>query len=459
MNDVAISVRNVRKAYRIWSNPSARLKAPLWDSLGRLLPRNGALAGRCFSKAAAYFRDFYALKDISFEVRKGESLGIIGRNGSGKSTLLQIIAGTLQPTEGEVDVNGRVAALLELGSGFNPEFTGRENVYMNAAILGLTREQTNARFDAIASFADIGDFIEQPVKIYSTGMVVRLAFAVATSVEADTVIIDEAMAVGDVSFQNRCHRRLEQLRQDGVTILFVSHSPGQVLTLSERAIWIHQGELRRIGEVDEVARAYAYFMHDGYDETKARQNSGTGKNKAERSGHGWIRNFPRANIDARPGFDIAAIRLTDLDSGSSLTPITQYGTRARVEVVFTTEAPIRNPLIGIGLFDAADQPVFHFNTASLEFFPKPITMPGKYLFTADFVVPDIRDGDYGLSLGLDDGFPDHSLILCHGHALLPVHIACSSTTYRQYGLVRTSVIKATLAEMEESDGEPIVPPQ
>lgn len=182
MSDLAIKVENVSKAYTIWRDPSARLKHPFLDLAGELFP---ALRPRIDEKLKGLCSEFYALRNVSFEVKKGESVGIIGRNGSGKSTLLQIIAGTLQPTEGSVTVNGRVAALLELGSGFNPEFTGRENVYLNCSILGLTKEETDARFDSIAEFADIGDFLEQPVKTYSSGMAMRLAFAVIAHIDAE----------------------------------------------------------------------------------------------------------------------------------------------------------------------------------------------------------------------------------------------------------------------------------
>jgi len=259
MDDTVISVKNVSKAYRLWNDPAARFKAPMWDVLGHCLP--GRPAARCFEKAAGYFRDFYALKDVSFDVKKGESVGIIGRNGSGKSTLLQIIAGTLQPTGGTVEVRGRVAALLELGSGFNPEFTGRENVYMNAAILGLTREETDARFDAIASFADIGQFLDQPVKTYSSGMVVRLAFAVQVVIEPDILIVDEALSVGDEAFQRKCYDRMERLKTRGTTLIFVSHSAGLVVQLCDRAMLLHQGAKFIEGQPKNVVTIYHKWLY------------------------------------------------------------------------------------------------------------------------------------------------------------------------------------------------------
>lgn len=239
-----IRIENVGKCYHMYAKPSDRLKQAL------------------FLWKRTYFREFWALRGVSLEVARGESVGIIGRNGSGKSTLLQIIAGTLAPSEGAASVAGRVAALLELGSGFNPEFSGRENVYLNAAVLGLSRREVDDRFDAIAGFADIGEFIDQPVKTYSSGMLVRLAFAVQVQVEPDILIIDEALAVGDALFQKRCFQRLEELRDRGVTLLFVSHDQESVRTLTSRALLLHEGRVRASGPSGEVILEYRRLLHE-----------------------------------------------------------------------------------------------------------------------------------------------------------------------------------------------------
>jgi len=234
-SEIAISVRHVGKTFRLYRRPQ-----------DRLLQR--------FTRKPL-FREFHALADIDFEVQKGETVGIIGRNGSGKSTLLQLICGTLTPTHGEIQVNGRVAALLELGAGFNPEFTGRENVYLNGAILGLNRQEIDARLDDIFAFADIGDFIDQPVKTYSSGMYVRLAFAVIAHVDADILVIDEALAVGDALFTQKCMRFLRRFRENG-TILFVSHDSNAVTNLCQRAIWLREGRIAEQGPAKEVAESY-----------------------------------------------------------------------------------------------------------------------------------------------------------------------------------------------------------
>ncbi len=254
--DTVISVEGVSKAYRMWDSPSARLASPLLASASRLLPKNSAAGQRLAAQAQARYRDFWALRNISFAVHQGESVGIIGRNGSGKSTLLQIIAGTLQPTEGRVQVNGRVAALLELGSGFNQDFTGRENVYLNGAVLGLTRQEIDNRFDQIAAFADIGDFIEQPVKTYSSGMFVRLAFAVQTAVEPKILIVDEALSVGDVFFQQRCYERMRQLLDTGVCVVLASHDLGSVQQFCSRTLVFRHGEVAFHGPSAEATKVY-----------------------------------------------------------------------------------------------------------------------------------------------------------------------------------------------------------
>jgi lipopolysaccharide transport system ATP-binding protein len=238
MNDIAISVRNLSKKYRLYDSPQQRMKEALHP----------------FRKK--YHRDFWALRDISFEVERGETVGIIGKNGSGKSTLLQIVCGVLQPTAGELSVHGNISALLELGAGFNPEFTGRGNVYLNGAIKGFTKEEMDERFDAIAGFADIGEFIDQPVKTYSSGMHVRLAFAAAIHVEPDILVVDEALSVGDMFFQTKCMKKIKQLMERGCTTLFVSHDTGAVKSLCSRTVYLDAGAVKATGNSGDVCDLY-----------------------------------------------------------------------------------------------------------------------------------------------------------------------------------------------------------
>lgn len=247
----AIEVREVSKRYEMYATPRDRLKQFFLPRLrrGLGLPQHN------------YFDEFWALRDISFDVGRGESIGILGRNGSGKSTLLQIITGTLAPTSGSVVTRGRIAALLELGSGFNPDFSGRENVYLNGALLGLSREEIDERFDAIAAFADIGEHLDQPVKTYSSGMLVRLAFAVQVQVSPDILIIDEALAVGDALFQKRCFQRIEKLVSDGTSLLFVSHDQESIRTLTNRCLLLNHGYGVAWGNSSSVVLEYRRLLH------------------------------------------------------------------------------------------------------------------------------------------------------------------------------------------------------
>jgi lipopolysaccharide transport system ATP-binding protein len=256
-DDFALSAHQLTKAYRLWPDPTQRLVSPILAEASRWLPKRAGQAMRRLAEAG--YKEFHALRDVSFEVKRGEAVGIVGRNGAGKSTLLQLIAGTLQPTAGTIEVRGRVAALLELGAGFNPEFTGRENVFLSGAVLGLSRTEMEARFDSVASFADIGDFIDQPVKTYSSGMMMRLAFAVNTCVDPEILIVDEALSVGDAPFQAKCFRRLRQLIDKGVSLLFVSHDLGTVRSICSRALWLKEGRAELWGEAKEVARQYEKF--------------------------------------------------------------------------------------------------------------------------------------------------------------------------------------------------------
>jgi lipopolysaccharide transport system ATP-binding protein len=270
-NDIAISVKNLSKCYEIYASPSGRLKQFIFPKLRGLL-------GKKSVNTIKYYREFWALKDISFEVKRGETVGIIGSNGSGKSTLLQMICGTLTPTTGTVQTHGRVAALLELGAGFNPEFTGRENVYLNATVLGLSIEEIDARFDAIAAFADIGEFIDQPIKTYSSGMSVRLAFAVQSQIDPDIFIVDEALSVGDAKFQAKCFDRLRQLKENGTCILLVTHSSEQIVSHCTQAILLNKGVQLEAGKPKDVVNRYLDLLF-GKDKASIAPDEGTESTK------------------------------------------------------------------------------------------------------------------------------------------------------------------------------------
>ncbi|WP_213939880.1 ABC transporter ATP-binding protein [Pseudomonas sp. dw_612] len=255
VSTLAIRVENLSKCFHIYERPRQRLQQLL------VAP----LKSRFQNAHVKYYREFWALKNINFEISRGETVGIIGKNGSGKSTLLQIICGTLTASEGSVEVNGRIAALLELGSGFNPDFTGRENIYLNGTILGLTRQEIDDRFADIEAFADIGDFIDQQVKSYSSGMAVRLAFAVAINADPEILIVDEALSVGDELFQRKCFSRIEAIRQKGATILFVSHAGSAIIELCDRAILLDSGDKLTEGAPKQVVGNYQKMLYAAAD--------------------------------------------------------------------------------------------------------------------------------------------------------------------------------------------------
>jgi len=265
LDELAIQVRDLGKCYQIYDRRVDRLKQAF--SFGR----------------KQYYRDFWALRDVSFEVMRGQTIGVMGRNGSGKSTLLQLVTGTLTPTTGQVSVQGRVSALLELGAGFIPDFTGRENVYVYGAIMGLTRKEIDQRFDAIAAFADIGEFIDQPVKIYSSGMAVRLAFSAAINVDPDVLIIDEVLAVGDARFQSRCMNRINQFRERGVSILFVSHDTETVKRICDHAMVLDQGRVVNRGVSVHMGNWYLALMTNDFDLEKTRRQEQDAAAKAQAS--------------------------------------------------------------------------------------------------------------------------------------------------------------------------------
>ena len=270
-SDVVVRVDSLGKCYHIYEDPRKRLLQMLYRGRRR------------------FYREFWALRDVSFEIRRGETVGIVGKNGSGKSTLLQMFCGTLAPTEGTIQTRGRIGALLELGSGFNPEFSGRDNVYINAALLGLSREEIDACFDKIVAFADIGDFIDQPVQTYSSGMVVRLAFAVQAQVSPDILIVDEALAVGDAKFQAKCFARLKDLKDQGTSILLVTHSSEQIVAHCSRAILMDEGRMLQVGEPRQIINRYVDILFG-----KERVIDDSELPRPPQGGEGTVSNVPSA---------------------------------------------------------------------------------------------------------------------------------------------------------------------
>ncbi len=324
-----ISVQNVSKCYRLYGHAADRLRAAL-----------------PFVSRGAKATDFWAVRNISFRVEKGEVVALLGPNGSGKSTLLQIVCGILQPTEGRVLVSGRIAALLELGAGFSPEFTGRENVYLNGEILGLTRAEIDRAFPKIEAFAEIGRFIDRPVKEYSTGMYVRLAFSTAIHVEPEILVVDEALSVGDAIFASRCIRKFEELRERKVTVLLVSHDLGLVKRLSDRAVFLLNGEMQMIGPANDAVNRYIGFVHE--------RQKGTGIEPPEGTmAGGSFRHGDRTS---------EIVEVTTLDTNDEPRAVFRWAETMRVRVRARFRAESVNPIVGMLIRSRLGMDVFGTNT-------------------------------------------------------------------------------------------------
>jgi lipopolysaccharide transport system ATP-binding protein len=400
--DIVINCENVTKTYKLFDSPADRVKE----------------AFHPFRKK--YHRPFNALDNLSFSVRKGESLGIIGRNGSGKSTLLQIVSGILIPTSGNVEVQGRISALLELGTGFNLEFTGRQNVHLSAYILGLKKEETDEKFQEIAAFADIGEFIDQPVKIYSSGMMMRLGFAVQSAVNPGIMIVDEVLAVGDMRFSMKCLRKMHELMEKGTAFLFVSHDMSSVVNFCDEVIWLHDGRILESGSPKQITMNYANFMSYGLMPSKEKKVIDGSLSSAAGS---CIHTFQSSNCDnteAKKYSSLFWIDLAHLPStgvrGATIeraalavqqNPQNSYivagGEDVEIFVGINSEVHLRNPNVNVDFRDKKGNLIFGLN---LLLFDQaiPDLIPGEQVIVLfRFTFPLILNGEYSICLGLTDG--------------------------------------------------------
>jgi lipopolysaccharide transport system ATP-binding protein len=344
----ALRVENVSKQYRIYDHPGDRLK----ESLTR---------GRW-----KRHREFWALSDVSFEVETGTTTGIIGPNGSGKSTLLQIITGTLEPTHGQVHIEGRIAALLELGAGFNPEFTGLENIYLNAALMGFSKSETEARMPEIKRFAEIGDFVEQPVKTYSSGMYIRLAFAIAVSADPQILIVDEALAVGDAVFQHRCLRRIKEMQENGATILFVSHDPHTIRALCTRAILFNGGRVEADGKPSDVLNRYQKLIMSRQADYEAARLAADEEDEAVELAL-LDEHFKPLSPAFRHGDGTAEILSVELlDAARSPIEFVETGESVIVRVRARLNANVNDPVFGFLIRDRHGIHIYGTNTEILQ---------------------------------------------------------------------------------------------
>jgi teichoic acid transport system ATP-binding protein len=389
-SDIAIKVENLSKIYQIYDRPIDRLKQSL------------------FRGKKQYFREFKALDNVSFEIKKGETVGIIGKNGAGKSTLLQIIAGTLQPSFGDMQINGKVSALLELGSGFNPEFTGRENVYLSGNIFGITEEQMNERFRKIVEFADIGDFIDQPVKTYSSGMFARLAFSVAIHVDPDILIVDEALSVGDMAFQLKCYKKFQELQEQGKTILFVTHTMDTVLRYCTRAILINEGI--------KVAEGKPKYVVDEYKKILARSQSYLNRGEAlldsDKPKQEWKKYFQLNKDRLEYGNGVAEIYDYGIfDENGDPTTFVQSDEWIEIKMKVRLNEEVLNPIFAMTIKDVKGLELAGTNTMTESIFTG-LCKKGDE-FTISFKQQlNLTTGVYTLSLGCT-GFEGEELKVYH----------------------------------------------
>jgi len=388
-NDIPVTVNNLSKVYRLYDRPVDRLKESFHP----------------FRKQ--YHRDFVALGDVSFVANKGEVLGIIGKNGSGKSTLLQIITGVLTPTSGTVHIRGRVSALLELGSGFNPELSGLENVYFQSSLLGFSTRETDGKIDEILAFADIGEFISQPVKTYSSGMFVRLAFAVAIHVDPDILIIDEALSVGDFRFQQKCLRKIKQFKEENKTILFVSHSTHSVIEFCDRALWLMDGRIREIGPANPVCQKYMAYMSSGDDTHGANidheiaLNSAPGAPPTLLEAIEW-EDVTRCNSFGDGGAMISDVCLS-LQAESKRLKSFQGGERVVLYLKVAIQRPIEHPIVGFHLCDSRGVHILGMNTFALGHQLEPFLAGETKIIGFEFDFPFLHVGTYAFSPAIANG--------------------------------------------------------
>jgi lipopolysaccharide transport system ATP-binding protein len=453
-SEVVIEATGLGKGFDSYARPSDRLKQSAFNFAARISPI-GSLRTYFSQRAKDAAQKFWALRNFDLEVRRGETIGIIGRNGSGKSTLLQMICGTLSPSEGNVVTHGRVAALLELGSGFDVEFTGRENVYINGQLNGLTREQIDERFEAIRSFADIGDFIDQPVKTYSSGMFVRLAFAVIAHVDADILVVDEALAVGDAFFTQKCMRFLRQFMQSG-TILFVSHDSSAVRSLCTKAIWLERGKVIASGDPKSVCNQYleAYYeAQQGKSQVEAVPNERQEEDLAERDDQ-------RSHFLAQPEIDVPPFTLSPVDSppcdhwatvesvrllkdnGEPLT-WTIGGEMVSLRIVARSKLAQEGVVVGFVVKDKLGRTLFGDNTYWETFNDRVDLSPGESMTSEfTFAMPVLMPGDYAIdvAIAVSEGDGDRETNWQHGAYFFRSEAATSST-----GLVGIPMLEVSLS--------------
>jgi ABC-type polysaccharide/polyol phosphate transport system ATPase subunit len=436
MSDIAIEIKNLTKIYKLYESPQDRLKEALSPFRRK------------------YHRDFYALKDINLEVKKGETVGVIGSNGAGKSTLLKVITSIITPTSGQVQVDGRISALLELGAGFNPLISGLENVYFNGTLIGFSKEEMDAKLDDILAFADIGDFIHQPVRTYSSGMFVRLAFAVAVHIEPEILIVDEALAVGDMRFQLKCFRKMEEFKEKGNTFLLVTHNVGMLSNLCSRAIWLHEGSIFQSGPAKDVARDYQAFMCHGLlpgePATSASSSSPAtipfmNSDIAQVLDVEWTQIPPSVSVSGEGGIEVKRIALYTKNPYQKA-EILEGG--EDVVVMFEVESSIdvNFPLFSIIVYDDKGKAIFGTNSYVLDKTVKKIKSGQLITVSFGFIFPKLHNGGYAISTGIADGTQESHIRLQVIFDALLIRVLSSDVKQKQSVLLKLDNVNFSTSE-------------
>jgi len=411
----AILVENVTKVYKLYNKLTDRLKEAIHPL------------------RKTYHTDFNALRNVSFEVNKGETLGIVGKNGSGKSTLLKMITGVLTPTSGRINVDGRISALLELGAGFNVDYTGIENIYLNGTIMGYSKEEMDAKIEDIASFADIGDFIYQPVKMYSSGMFARLAFAVAINVDPDILIVDEALSVGDIRFQQKCYRKIEDFKQTK-TVIMVTHDISAITKYCDRAIWINEGNLMADGHPIEVAKQYQAHMIDSFLNKDGKLASAAMSVQSEAMEQFEGIDPLNEQLDVLGDKKVEIIGISLFDDIDSKVSVIQPGQLIKVAIKVKANERIVNPIIGFTIKDRLGTTIGQTNSFVLEQDIPDFVENEISAFQFVFHIPEINHGVYTLSPAVASGTQGNHIQHCWVHDALVFNIV-QVQTYSLEGIL------------------------
>lgn len=408
-NETVIKIEHLYKKYKMFHKKSDRLIETIFPSMDK-------------------HEEFTAINDLNLEIKKGEVIGILGKNGAGKSTLLKMITGIVTPTSGKLEIRGKISSLLELGTAFNSELTGIENIYQHGQIMGLTKEEIENSKQDIIDFADIGDHIYQPVKTYSSGMFARLAFACAINVKPEILIVDEVLSVGDMAFQLKCIRQMKKMIKKGVTILYVSHSSESIMSLCSRAVWLMDGTVYMDGKVREVTKKYNVYMTHGYLDTEEKEKKENNEKNAEIQ-------IKKTNDMAKVGNGKAFISKYNyslIKNGDTL--VEEWEEEQELTLTVETYEDVQNPMFGFTITHAGGLPIFHYNTfAEREQIPE-LKANKKYKVRLKFKIPKLNNGKYSMSFGIDEGVPGMSDVVCRMDNILIFSVVEQSED-KQFGII------------------------